>query len=66
MRDTATALPIILRLAQAAEANKSPSKEDYRTACEDYEKEVIPRSFEWVQKSGGEFFILILVELRLR
>ncbi|KAF5859194.1 hypothetical protein ETB97_003207 [Aspergillus alliaceus] len=54
MRDTATALPLIERLAVMSNPGVRPTTEDISRACEEYEAEMIPRSFSWVQKSGGK------------
>ncbi|KAK2599701.1 hypothetical protein N8I77_011433 [Diaporthe amygdali] len=53
MRDAAMALPLLVQLAERARSGELSDKyvED---ACETFEDEMIPRTFEWVQKSGGK------------
>lgn len=53
MRDTATLLPILCRLSDIAHAEGQISSAELSKACAEYEDEMIPRSFGWVQKSGG-------------
>ncbi|KAE8325364.1 FAD/NAD(P)-binding domain-containing protein [Aspergillus sergii] len=53
MQDAATALPLIERLAVSSKSRARPTTEDISRACQVYEDEMIPRSFSWVQKSGG-------------
>ncbi|KAK0109974.1 hypothetical protein ONS95_002641 [Cadophora gregata] len=53
MRDAATILPLLVRLHTEAESNKGTSVEAIAAACREYEDEMIPRTFEWVAKSGG-------------
>lgn len=53
MCDTATALPLLVRLSGMASLDGRVDSSEVKQACKEYEKEVIPRAFEWVQKSGG-------------
>jgi len=53
MRDVATVLPLLKRLDDRANATGSVPNEMVVEACMEYEAEMIPRAFEWVQKSGG-------------
>lgn len=54
MRDAATALPILVRLAsQATSSGQHLSTQSIKEACKEYEDEMIPRAFSWVRKSGG-------------
>ncbi|KAL3480489.1 FAD/NAD(P)-binding domain-containing protein [Aspergillus californicus] len=53
MQDAATALPLISRLAASSKPEIRPTTQDISRACQEYEDEMIPRSFAWVQKSGG-------------
>lgn len=58
MRDTADALPLILQLAAKASTPAGLRDEDFRAACTSYEQVMIPRAFEWVQKSGGDNYVV--------
>lgn len=58
MQDAATALPLIERLAALAKSGVRPTTEDISRACREYEDEMIPRSFSWVQKSGGRTVVV--------
>ncbi|KAL2837591.1 hypothetical protein BJX68DRAFT_272986 [Aspergillus pseudodeflectus] len=53
MQDAATALPLIETLAALSKSQARPTTEDISLACQEYEDEMIPRTFSWVQKSGG-------------
>ncbi|KAH7014015.1 hypothetical protein B0J12DRAFT_611394 [Macrophomina phaseolina] len=53
MRDAASALPLLVGLAEKANDNALTDK-DVDTACQSFEDEMIPRTFEWVKKSGGK------------
>lgn len=52
MRDTATLLPILMQLNEKAKSGKV-STATVEAACNEYEAEMIPRAFGWVDKSGG-------------
>jgi hypothetical protein len=53
MRDVATALPLLQKLAQIKAISGELSQATVTKTCQEYEDEMIPRAFEWVQKSGG-------------
>lgn len=53
MCDTATALPLLVRLSHLALPQGGVANSDVSKACEEYEAEMMPRAFEWVKKSGG-------------
>lgn len=53
MRDTATALPLLVRLSHLKTSPAGIDSRDVTEACEKYEAEMMPRAFEWVKKSGG-------------
>jgi hypothetical protein len=59
MRDAAMALPLITRLAERAKSD-SLYDEHFENACKNFEDEMIPRTFEWVKKSGGDVVIVSL------
>ncbi|KAH8651262.1 hypothetical protein BX600DRAFT_473299 [Xylariales sp. PMI_506] len=52
MRDTASMLPLLVELARKAPLPGHKSA-DVADACNKYEAEMLPRAFDWVQKSGG-------------
>jgi hypothetical protein len=52
MRDTATLLPILLNLNRLAQSRPLQNA-DFEAACKEYEDEMMPRAFKWVEKSGG-------------
>ncbi|KAG7068823.1 FAD/NAD(P)-binding domain-containing protein [Colletotrichum scovillei] len=54
MRDTADALPLLVRLAETAVTTEGLKEADITQACDKYEGAVIPRAFEWVKRSGGK------------
>ncbi|KAK1675954.1 hypothetical protein BDP55DRAFT_662793 [Colletotrichum godetiae] len=54
MRDTADALPLLVRLAETARTAEGLNEDDISKACEAYEETIIPRAFEWVKRSGGK------------
>jgi hypothetical protein len=51
--DTATILPLVSGLAQSAQKEHQVTTEDIAQALVQYETEMIPRAFDWVEKSGG-------------
>lgn len=53
MRDAAMALPLLVELAQRARSDDLGDKH-VEDACKVFEDEMIPRTFEWVKKSGGD------------
>lgn len=57
MRDAASALPLLVGLAEKANDNALTDR-DVDTACQSFEDEMIPRTFEWVKKSGGKEVIV--------
>lgn len=58
MRDIATALPQLKRLAEVAKSGNPLSEKLLTEACSEYENEMIPRAFEWVKKSGGSTIVV--------
>lgn len=52
MRDAAMALPLLTELAERAKSGELGDKH-FEDACKAFEDEMIPRTFEWVKKSGG-------------
>ena len=56
MKDAAVLLPFIVQLADSAKLNKHATDLEVMSACERYENEMIPRTFAWVQKSGGTLY----------
>ncbi|KAI6773060.1 hypothetical protein HG530_004018 [Fusarium avenaceum] len=53
MLDTTVLLPLIQRLDKTMEAHGSLPNEVVAAACKEYEHEMIPRAFYWVEASGG-------------
>ncbi|KAF4310739.1 Monooxygenase FAD-binding protein [Botryosphaeria dothidea] len=56
MRDAAVALPLLIDLAEKAKTGDLNDKH-VEDACQAFEDEMIPRTFEWVKKSGGREII---------
>jgi hypothetical protein len=52
MRDTSVLLPLLLELNEKAKSD-ALSNVAIGRVCREYEDEMIPRTFSWVQKSGG-------------
>ena len=59
MCDTATALPLLSRLASLS-VSGTLTHNDISKACDEYEAEMIPRAFAWVRKSGGSNIVVSL------
>ncbi|KPI34665.1 uncharacterized protein AB675_48 [Cyphellophora attinorum] len=53
MLDTTFIAPLLKRLNKSAEARGHVSTAEVAAACQEYEREMIPRAFEWVELSGG-------------
>lgn len=53
LRDTATALDLLLRLSSLARPTGRVEKRAIDQACKKFEAEMFPRAFDWVRKSGG-------------
>ncbi|PCD39382.1 hypothetical protein FGRA07_00653 [Fusarium graminearum] len=53
MLDAKVIVPFLERLNYLAEKTGSVSEEAIEAACDEYEREMIPRSFDWVEASGG-------------
>lgn len=53
LHDTADMLPIICKLRDLAASGYAPQDSDFAGAVKQYESEMIPRAFGWVQASGG-------------
>uniref|UniRef100_A0A0D2XSL2 FAD-binding domain-containing protein n=1 Tax=Fusarium oxysporum (strain Fo5176) TaxID=660025 RepID=A0A0D2XSL2_FUSOF len=53
MLDAKVMLPFLERLNYLAKSTGSVSEDAIGTACAEYEREMIPRTFEWVEASGG-------------
>lgn len=62
MRDAGMALPLLIELAERARSGELGSK-NFEDACKTFEDEMIPRTFEWVKKSGGNETIVCVVHL---
>lgn len=60
MRDAAMALPFLIELAERARSRELSDKH-FEDACKAFEDEMIPRTFEWVKKSGGNETIVSVV-----
>lgn len=60
MRDAAMALPLLIKLAEGARSGQLGDKH-IEDACKTFEDEMIPRTFEWVKKSGGNETIVCVV-----
>lgn len=60
MRDAAMALPLLTELAERARSGELGDKQ-IEDACKVFEDEMIPRTFEWVKKSGGNETIVSVV-----
>lgn len=58
MQDVAVALPLLEKLATKSQDTHRRTLNEITQACEDYEKEMIPRGFTWVQKSGGSTVVV--------
>lgn len=59
MRDAAMALPLLTELAEKATSGHLGDNH-FEDACKSFEDEMIPRTFEWVKKSGGDQAIVSL------
>ena len=53
MFDTTVAVPLIQRLHDIAETSGRVSTTACAAACREFEAEMIPRAFRWVEDSGG-------------
>ncbi|KAF5633096.1 uncharacterized protein FTJAE_7274 [Fusarium tjaetaba] len=53
MLDTTVISPLIQRLDKAMTTDGALETEVVAAACEEYEREMIPRTFYWVETSGG-------------
>ncbi|KAH7475977.1 hypothetical protein FOMA001_g11745 [Fusarium oxysporum f. sp. matthiolae] len=53
MLDTTVISPLIQRLDKAMSTDGVVTNEAIAAACEEYEREMIPRTFYWVETSGG-------------
>lgn len=60
MRDAAMALPLLIELAERTRSGQLGDKH-IEDACKMFEDEMIPRTFEWVKKSGGNETIVCVV-----
>lgn len=57
MSDCADMLPQLLKLHSISkDMARLPNNEEVSVACKEYEAAMIPRAFDWVQKSGGTSF----------
>lgn len=63
MRDTATMLPLVIELAEYAKEHKSLPTTVIAKSLDQYEAEMIPRAFGWVEKSGGTT-IMVYIAIR--
>ncbi|GAM35133.1 hypothetical protein TCE0_017r03212 [Talaromyces pinophilus] len=57
MYDAVTMLPLLCKLDDVAKSRGNVSLSLIEEAVQEYEAEMIPRSFEWVKKSGGDDFV---------
>lgn len=62
MRDAGMALPLLTELAERARSRELGDKH-FEEACKAFEDEMIPRTFEWVKKSGGNETIVCIGHL---
>ena len=53
MFDTAMAMPFICRLHEIAKVSRRASTLSCAAACREFEAEMIPRAFRWVEDSSG-------------
>lgn len=60
MHDAADVLPLIRSLAAKASTPEGLLPGDFKAACNNYEKGMIPRAFDWVRKSGDGNFVVRL------
>lgn len=51
MCDTVSLLSTLLNLSRIS-ATRGLSREDVENACKEYEDEMMPRAFDWVEKSS--------------
>jgi hypothetical protein len=59
MRDAATLLPVLINMAETAKSRQL-HRGDLDAACKQYEDEMMPRAFGWVEKSGStQLFVSI-------
>ncbi|KAJ4316649.1 hypothetical protein N0V94_005330 [Neodidymelliopsis sp. IMI 364377] len=57
LADCADILPQLIHLdSLASMSSVHPTPEEFQTACNKYERAMMPRAFEWVKKSGGITF----------
>lgn len=63
MLDAGQALPLIVDLAAKNTQDKRVTKDEIGKALSAFENEMIPRSFEWVKKSGGDNFVVSITSL---
>lgn len=64
MRDAGMALPLLTELAERARSGELGDKH-IEDACKTFEDEMIPRTFEWVKKSGGNETIVSVMHLMI-
>jgi hypothetical protein len=53
MLDTTIILPLLKRLQKSAKATGTNTSREVSEACAEFEREMIPRAFYWVNESGG-------------
>lgn len=63
MLDAGQALPLIVDLAAKNKQEKRVANAEIGKALSTFENEMIPRSFEWVKKSGGDNFVVSITSL---
>lgn len=64
MQDAGMALPLLTELAERARWGELSDK-NFEDACKTFEDEMIPRTFEWVKKSGGNETIVSVMHLMI-
>ncbi|KAL9562746.1 hypothetical protein ACKAV7_013098 [Fusarium commune] len=53
MQDSAMAVPLLAHLDQISREQDHVPSQDIMTLCREFEAEMVPRAFEWVERSGG-------------
>jgi hypothetical protein len=65
LNDTATALPMLTRLASLASSSGKVDDAAVVQACREYEDEMMPRAFGWVKASGGANMVVSVVSVKI-
>lgn len=64
MQDTSVLLPILVKLNDKAKSGKV-GRAEAEAACREYEQEMMPRAFGWVDRSGGTTAFVRLIDTDL-